>query len=217
MFTNIQQKNIDLINAYKSHEILLRTRRLQTGLWISIILFPIFGLLDFIIYPKIAYQLTSARLTTDFILITILIILLKNKPRKLVIIKSIGLLWSVILLVSINILIIIAEGDIYSNYVSPYYAGLNLVIVALSVLLPWSLYETLFVCCFMVFLYLISITYYVIISNIDYNFTLLFNNLFFLIGTSVICVTGSFFNSKARFKEFCLNYELQEKMKNWLK
>ena len=93
---------------------------------------------------------------------------------------------------------------------SPYYAGFNLVLLAVGLVLPWTwkeiLVTTLLIMCLFTGIYVFSE-----IPNKDYRF--LSNNLFFLGCTGVIVVTGSFTHSRARFREFVLRHELEANRK----
>jgi len=88
---------------------------------------------------------------------------------------------------------------------SVYYAGLNLVLVGLSLLLRWSFWNSLgmIACCFVC--YAIS----VIISPVSPDFDKLFGNCYFLFVTSVFVVAGSYFYENLRFSEFCLRAEVE--------
>lgn len=86
---------------------------------------------------------------------------------------------------------------------SPYYAGFNLVLVAVGVVLPWTYIEI-----FVTSLLIMGV--YIVISitsgwGIDKH---LANNLFFLGCTSVIVTTGSFLYSRLRYREFAARFEL---------
>ena len=84
---------------------------------------------------------------------------------------------------------------------SPYYAGFNLVLLAVGLVLPWTwkeiLVTTLLIMGLFTGIYLFSG------FSIE-NYKYLSNNLFFLGCTGVIVVTGSFTHSRARFREFGL-------------
>lgn len=86
---------------------------------------------------------------------------------------------------------------------SPYYAGFNLVIVAVGVVLPWTYIEIFTTS-------LLIMVVYILISvssgwGIDRH---LANNLFFLGCTTVIVTTGSFLYSRLRYREFAARFEL---------
>jgi len=104
-------------------------------------------------------------------------------------------------LVSICAMIAVTDGG---N--SVYYAGLNLVLVGLSLLLRWTFWNSLgmilatFVC------YIAS----VLASLTTSDFTKLFGNCFFLFVTSVFVLAGSYYYEKLRFSEFCLRMEVEK-------
>ncbi|MES2920915.1 MAG: ATP-binding protein [Verrucomicrobiota bacterium] len=104
-------------------------------------------------------------------------------------------------LISICAMIAVTDGG---N--SVYYAGLNLVLVGLSLLLRWTFWNSLgmivatFVC------YIAS----VLMSPATSKFTTLFGNCFFLFVTSVFVLAGSYYYEKLRFSEFCLRMEVEK-------
>jgi two-component system sensor histidine kinase PhcS len=86
---------------------------------------------------------------------------------------------------------------------SPYYAGFNLVLVAVGVVLPWT-YIEIFITS------ILTMAVYTGISvasgwGVDKH---LANNLFFLGCTTTIVTTGSFLYSRLRYREFSARFEL---------
>jgi signal transduction histidine kinase len=104
-------------------------------------------------------------------------------------------------LISICVMIAVTEGG---N--STYYAGLNLILVGLSLLLRWTFWNSLgmilatFVC------YSVS----VLLSSVPSDFKTLFGNSYFLFVTSVFVLAGSYFYEKLRFNEFCLRRQVEK-------
>ncbi|MBU6338387.1 MAG: response regulator [Rickettsiales bacterium] len=184
----------------------LYKNRLSLIIVISIIFIVFFGALDVVMYKEVCLELIMARLVVDlFLMLTLFVV-----HRKLVNLKLVSFIWSLAVIVLIDVLIIITgEGPL-----SPYYAGLNLVIVSSAALLSWKWYEMSFICILMLVSYAISSvaslnhTY-----EVNLNFPMLINNLFFLFSTSCFCTLAAYLNYRQRFKEFCLNYELEEKNK----
>lgn len=200
------QEELGLLSeSYEEYDIRLRKQRLKIGLCLAIAFSMLFGGLDFVYYPKDAMKLISIRLSVEVFLVAFFVFAYFEKIKN---IKFAGIVWALSLFIFIDVLIFLTEGA-----VSPYYAGLNLTVVALSVVMPWSFLETLFICFCLLFFYVITIVYHQISTGLDYNIQILISNIFFMLGTSIICVTASYFNSKQRFKEFCLNYELEENNK----
>ncbi len=91
---------------------------------------------------------------------------------------------------------------------SPYYAGFNLVLLTVGVVLPWTYREILATSLLVICIY-VGIT---VSSGWGRN-AFLANNLFFLGCTALIVVTGSFFHSRLRYREFALRYELESNRK----
>jgi len=98
-------------------------------------------------------------------------------------------------ILSICIMIAMTEGGD-----STYYAGLNLVLVGLSLLLRWNFWNSLgmIAACFLCY------SAAVWISPVSPEFRILFGNLYFLFVTSVFVIAGSYFYERLRFREFCL-------------
>ena len=89
---------------------------------------------------------------------------------------------------------------------SVYYAGLNLVLVGLSLLLRWTFWNSLG----MILATFICYTVSVIISAADPTFVNLFGNCYFLFVTSVFVLAGSYYYEKLRFSEYCLRMEVEK-------
>ncbi len=92
---------------------------------------------------------------------------------------------------------------------SPYYAGLNLVLLVLAFVLHWTFRESLCAAVLVLGLYLAAVLFHHgPIRAGDWGiFT---NNMYFLVLTGIIVATGSYFHSKSRFREFAFRYELDK-------
>ncbi len=92
---------------------------------------------------------------------------------------------------------------------SPYYAGLNLVQLALGLLSPWTFRQNLVSATLVILLYLG-------VSFLKHNKptpVAIFNNMFFLVSTGSIVVAGSRNSYQLRFREFQLRWELDKQYK----
>jgi signal transduction histidine kinase len=94
---------------------------------------------------------------------------------------------------------------------SPYYAGLNLVLLVLAYVLHWTFRESLVAASLVIALYL-GACFAPHPAHVK-NLGMFVNNLYFLVLTGMITVTGSYFHSKARFREFALRFELDRNRK----
>jgi signal transduction histidine kinase len=90
--------------------------------------------------------------------------------------------------------------------VSPYYAGLNLVVLAVGLILPWTYKENLLAVSLVMLMYL-GACYF---QHTPLSRGYLFNNLYFLLLTGIVVVAGSLASSRLRFREFELRYELDK-------
>jgi signal transduction histidine kinase len=103
-------------------------------------------------------------------------------------------------IISICAMIAMTEGG---N--STYYAGLNLVLVGLSLLLRWSFWNSLGMIAACSGCYAISVW----VSPVKPDFHTLFGNSYFLFVTSVFVLAGSYFYESLRYREFCLRDEVE--------
>jgi two-component system sensor histidine kinase PhcS len=176
----------------------LRLRRSIAGCMLSIALFPAGFSLDYFVYPNLLKFFFLVRITCS--LLTLLILAAHYTKNNQKYIKLLMFSWMLLAQITICYMIFMTE-----KYSSTYYAGLNLTILGIGVLLPLSVSEVSLFCLATLALYLTA-SYQ---SNIE-NIGVLFNNVYFLVLTSVISITATYFNSRFRFKEFCLNHELRK-------
>ncbi|MCF7675782.1 MAG: HAMP domain-containing histidine kinase [Akkermansiaceae bacterium] len=111
--------------------------------------------------------------------------------------------WWAALLPMISICIMIAHtggGD------SLYYAGLNLILVGLSLVLRWTFVNSLGIIaiCF------ISYSCSAYFSATSPHFTIFFSNCYFLFVTSVFVLAGCYFYEQLRFREFELRTQVED-------
>src|SRR4029077_17923238 len=71
--------------------------------------------------------------------------------------------------------------------VSPYYAGLNLILLAVSVVVHWSVRESLFAVGGVLLMY----SFACLLKGTKEQLPLIFNNFYFLALTGVIVITGN--------------------------
>jgi two-component system sensor histidine kinase PhcS len=89
---------------------------------------------------------------------------------------------------------------------SPYYAGLNLVLLGAAIILRWTLLDSIVVFFEVMSLYLAAC----LLRNDTIDVRIFFNNVYFLFVTGVFVVIGSHFYNLLRFSEFAFQYELNK-------
>jgi signal transduction histidine kinase len=90
--------------------------------------------------------------------------------------------------------------------VSPYYAGLCLILLAFCLLLPWSFQETMA-------LAVATLVFYATACVAHGGETfhgIFFSNFYFLFMTALFATIGSYFTSRLRIREFTLRFELDQ-------
>ena len=89
---------------------------------------------------------------------------------------------------------------------SPYYAGLNIVLLAVGLLSPWTYIQNLI----SAVLVLAGYLFVVMVMETSQPISVVMNNTTFLVLTAVIVVFGSVANARQRFREFGLRWELDK-------
>lgn len=91
---------------------------------------------------------------------------------------------------------------------SPYYAGLNLIILAVSVVVRWSAWESLLVVVCMILMYVAACVIKGPPEALNGDWVA---NCIFMVETGVIVVVGNHFFNRLRYREFVSRYELNER------
>lgn len=190
-----------LLDAYAEADAGVRLRHVRIALVLFLPLVSSFAALDWLIYPELFAAMLRIRLAVVVLFIGILALTFTPLGRH---IRAIGVVSAILAGISISWMVAISEGA-----ASPYYAGLNLILVVMSVLLPWTLRETAVVCAGTIASYVAACAWHSpgILALAD-DLPIFANNLFFLVTTSIICMTASHYQSLRRFEEFRLRYEL---------
>jgi signal transduction histidine kinase len=155
--------------------------------------------LDWVVLPKRAPEFMLIRAICVILLAVIYWDLgrTQNRGRAAVVARGIALLP----IVSICLMIGLTEGG---N--SIYYAGLNLTLVGLSLLLRWSFRDSLVMIVATFAFYSASVW----LSPSTPTFQVLFGNTFFIFVTSAFVLVGSYFYEELRFSEFKLRMEVEK-------
>jgi signal transduction histidine kinase len=90
---------------------------------------------------------------------------------------------------------------------SPYYAGLNLIVLGMGLLYPWTMGQMALVCTAIFLIYIVPGVLYLRGQDLG----ALFNNCYFVLLTSVIAITSSHFGSKLRKREYFAQADLVQR------
>jgi len=109
--------------------------------------------------------------------------------------------------ISINVGGIIALMTVdLGGFDSSYYAGLNLVIIGVNLLLPWKTIHSALNSLIIIVMY-VTVN---LMSGLEYHTATLTNNLFFLLATAIIAVSINHVKHRLVKKEFLLLVELKK-------
>ena len=167
---------------------------------IGMILMPAGVIIDHAVYPGLAPRFLILRLENSLLIAAFLALLLAPLGHKYYRFLGITLF---MLPASCIAYMIKASPD---GAASPYYAGLNLVLLVLAFVLHWTFRESLCAAALVLGLYLAA----VFLHPGPVAWDIFTNNVYFLVLTGIIVVTGSYFHSKSRFGEFAFRYQLDK-------
>ncbi|HEX9758956.1 MAG TPA: ATP-binding protein [Nitrospiria bacterium] len=175
----------------------LSLERLRLGCILSFTLVPLSSVLDYLTNPEFFTKFLYIRIICSFIALLIFLTTFWNTSKKYSTILGI-ILTSV---VGISIALMIR----YLGHETPYYAGLNLIILAIGLIFPWGLLETAIACTLIYSYYIVPILLFDVINN----FAIFANNNVFILETIVIALASSYFSSTLRLREFKSRFELK--------
>lgn len=175
----------------------------QIGCLISIVIVTLGIPLDYVVYPDQFAQFTVLRLTEDAFLITMYWMTTWPSLRRYLYFITFCFTTSVIL--TVCVIILATDGAI-----SPYYAGINLVMLGIGFMLGLSFREALFYTA-------LSVASYLVVSAIsgipEGAVPIVINNSYFIFLTGVIAIIAAYFAGKQGFYSYVQEREIQRKNK----
>jgi signal transduction histidine kinase len=162
---------------------------------LSIILNMACSVMDYVVYPDKAPLFLKMRIVSSLVVLVVWILF----RFKMVHYRVFGVMWYASPLSCILGLIYLADDP-----VSPYYAGLNIVLLAVGLLSPWTYRQNLISAACVLGAYW-AVCYFM---HTPQPRGFVINNTYFIVLTAVIVVGGSVANARQRFREFTLRWEL---------
>jgi two-component system sensor histidine kinase PhcS len=191
--------NQETRRAFAEHDRQVTISNFKVACTIGMVLMPAGVVLDSYMYPKMAGQFLQLRLLCSALIAGFLGVLLTAFGRQHY--RFLGVTLFMLPASFIAWMIYIAEGA-----TSPYYAGLNLVLLVLAFVLHWTFWESLCTTSLAITLYVVASIMHGKISIAEQGTFV--NNLYFLSLTGIIVVVGSYFHTQTRFREFALRYQV---------
>ncbi|MGD9251593.1 MAG: hypothetical protein PVG19_10240, partial [Desulfobacterales bacterium] len=172
---------------------------LKTLSFLAISLVPLFFILDYFIVPRnLLPQVGVYRLIATLIVMAQYLIIRLTRPSNL------SYLHGYIISIVVGGVIVLMTRDL-GGFSSSYYAGLNLVIIGVNMLLPWRAIHSALNSLIIILMY----TTVNFIGLEAYRSNYLINNLFFLFATGIIAVSINHVKHILIRKEFYLMVELK--------
>lgn len=195
--TNIHADYITVLNAHW-----VRLSKV-TGM-VALLLMPAGVSLDYYVYPDYYKFFFFLRMSSDVIIVICLAIISFTVLGKKHV-RIITFIYLIAIQAVICHMIYVTEG---AN--SVYYAGLNLAVIGVGIVLPLTPQESTFFGAVTLLLYVITCLTH---QQTIIDASIFYNNVYFLVLTGFITALATYFNSRSRFTEFRLRYELDNKNK----
>lgn len=187
--------------AYQAADQQHRLRHAKVGCVLAMTLMPAGSVLDAIVYPAHLAPFLWVRLATTAAVGLVFAALFTQRGQRHL--TWLGSLWALIPGLAISWMIYVSEGE-----ASPYYAGLNLVILAACLLMPYTLAEAATFCALVLASYLTAGLAHPAAGQQWQTFG---NNLYFITLTSIIAVTACHYYHLRRIEDFRLRYTLDQR------
>jgi two-component system, sensor histidine kinase PhcS len=192
-------KEVEFREAFLANEQQVRISTGRLACVLVFVLMPFGVLLDYFVYPDDVTRFLGLRLLCSLLIVGVWALHSTSIARKCY--PVVGL--PIVILPAFFITYMIHVTD----SASPYYAGLNLIMLAVSAVGHWSFSETFLAVGCIIIMYLTSCLSKGVVGD---SFGVIFNNFYFLILTGIIAVCGNHLFAKLRFREFALRYELDK-------
>lgn len=194
-----QEYSEEIRKAFAEYDRQATITNFKVACVIGMVLMPAGYILDYWVYPKWVITFLELRLACSVLIAVFLAILLTPFGHKHY--RQFGISLFMLPASFISGMIYYTDGAS-----SPYYAGLNLVLLVLALVLHWTFWESLTATVLVTILYLVVVLAHGYDTKADPgNFV---NNVYFLVLTGIITTTGSYFHSKTRYREFAFRYQL---------
>ncbi len=187
----------DVQTAFAEYDKKVRIRNSRLGAIWAMVLMPAGITLDYFVYPDQVWEFLWLRILCSLSVWGVRALFNTDFGDRNY--RFLGMVWYMLPAFFI-------AGMIYASdeVTSPYYAGLNLVLIGAGLFLPWTYFENLLASLLVTSMYAGAV---LLIGPAD-EFHLVFNNLYFLVLTGLIVVVSSFYTGDTRYREFALRFEL---------
>jgi signal transduction histidine kinase len=201
---NSTQTKAEILKTYDEYEQKITVRHLELGCYLVMLLMPAGVFLDHYVYPRDVGFFFQLRLCAAFLALGIWALLRTEISKKITWFLSLA----IALVPAFFICWMIRATD---GTDSPYYAGLNLILLAVALVMRWSVGLSVTASLIVMSMYLAGCFLHGPIDRDHYG--VFMNNIYFLALTAIIVVAGGRAHRLLRVQEFMLRFELDQNQK----
>jgi two-component system sensor histidine kinase PhcS len=210
MFKHLVSSNHDFADAFVANE---RQERLRTGKVASalvVVLMPLGSVMDWLVYHPQRWYFLELRILCSVLAAGLWYLHTTELGQKHY--RRLGVPIALLPAFFMCWIIATAQGPL-TGATSNYYAALNLILLAVSVVVRWDIWESTFCVATIILMYLAACGFHWLKPTPGEFFNNLANNLYFLALTGIIVIVGNHFFYRLRLSEFTLRYELDKSRK----
>jgi len=207
MFKQFPFSDPDFAKAFAVHE---QQERISTGKVASllvVVLMPLGSLMDWLVYHPQRWDFFELRILCSILAGALWYLHATEFGRKHY--RQLGIPIALLPAFFMCWIIATARGPLLGA-TSSYYAALNLIMLAVSVVVRWNFWESTSCVVAIILMYLGACAFHWLEPSPKEFFNNLANNLYFLTLTGIIVVTGNQLFNQLRFREFAFRYELDK-------
>ncbi|NWF83937.1 MAG: response regulator, partial [Bryobacteraceae bacterium] len=192
----------EIARAYAEHDQRIALGRIRVGCILAMILLPMGTIVDLFHYDQQVRTFLPIRLAGAAVMLPLMQFVQTAPGRKLY--RELAVVLALIPAASMAwIISLVRQGDAPAS--SPYYAGLNLVLLAVGLVLQWDWKQSVAAVLGVLALYFAATW-----RSVPGHVGMFTNNLWFLLLTGVIVVIGNHVQSRLRFREFESRFQLEQ-------
>jgi len=207
MTENPATSDREFTEAFATHE---RQGRIHTGKVASLlvlVLMPLGSIMDWLVYHQQRWEFFGLRILCSALAGGLWYLHTTEFGQRHY--RQLGV--PIALLPAFFMCLIIAEAHgPLSGAAAQYYAALNLILLAVSVVVRWGFWESMFCVFAVILMYIAACSHRWLQPSPKEFFHNLANNLYFLSLTGVIVVVGNHLFTQLRLQEFTLRYQLDK-------
>jgi len=159
----------------------------------------LFSALDRVVYPGFFWTFLYLRIGVVFV--SLLVFLATYIPAARRFGRELGMVQYVATALSVVLMVHLSDG-----YISPYYAGINVILIVFLAILPMDHLRATIVCGIIYAAYLVPILVRGEIANVP----VFVNNNAFLAATIILALLSSYMSTRLRFREYAARHRLAD-------